>query len=609
MPRLLATILTALAAAACSAPPVVATDIDAVEGAARVWHDALTLRDPSAAARALRDEARRATGSDDGYAWIRHLAADTATGDWRRTAAVAELAWFCGEFQQGTRRRQLFLTAARLGWRAWIAGRAAASDDSLVAHTRRVQALATARWLAVQEAVPRAPATYDDVAGPVEVRVTPSPDRYADPEFYDRIRPAWTIRADGFELAAQVDGVGAPLVGIRTNDGSLRAYEPPYPPEGRIHALTAVLRELADGSLELSYHDPLRAPRLHDLDAPLAADFSAAYGLLLSRTELHWLSDRGFFEPDATESRRGIYLLQPYDPDRTVVLMVHGLWSGPQTWFRMTNSIWADPTLRERVQVWHALYPTGVPILNNARELRRQLTATLADLDPEGDDRAGRDVVLLGHSMGGVLSKLLVSASGDRIWNARFDVGLDELDLDPPDRDLVARTYRFDPMPQVTRAVLIAAPLGGSPMARSFTAWVGRWFVDAGARATGYLARLVARNPDALRPGAPDTPTSLDVLDPAHPVIAEIKDLPVAPGVPVHTVIGRVEGPDVPDAASSDGVVPFASAHYPAATTETVVPGDHSLPRYRAAIDVVLSTLREHVGSAPSDTAIGATQR
>ncbi len=68
-----------------------------------------------------------------------------------------------------------------------------------------------------------------------------------------------------------------------------------------------------------------------------------------------------------------LYLLEPYNPNKKVIVLIHGLASSPEAWIRLTNDIMGDPVLRENFQVWQVFYSTNMPIL----ESRFQIYALL----------------------------------------------------------------------------------------------------------------------------------------------------------------------------------------------------------------------------------------
>ena len=68
-----------------------------------------------------------------------------------------------------------------------------------------------------------------------------------------------------------------------------------------------------------------------------------------------------------------LFMLEPYNPNKKVLVLIHGLASSPEAWIRLTNDIMGDPVLRENFQVWQVFYSTNMPIL----ESRFQINALL----------------------------------------------------------------------------------------------------------------------------------------------------------------------------------------------------------------------------------------
>ncbi|MCT6962765.1 alpha/beta hydrolase, partial [Salmonella enterica subsp. enterica serovar Typhimurium] len=81
-------------------------------------------------------------------------------------------------------------------------------------------------------------------------------------------------------------------------------------------------------------------------------------------------------------------------------------------------------------------------------------------------------MVLIGHSMGGVISRLLVSNSNDVVWNAVFDIPPEQLHGAREDIATLESVVRFQAYPGVTRAFFLAAPHLGSPYVDSFVGWI-----------------------------------------------------------------------------------------------------------------------------------------
>src|SRR5262249_23537168 len=109
--------------------------------------------------------------------------------------------------------------------------------------------------------------------------------------------------------------------------------------------------------------------------------------------------------------------LSPYKPGRMPVVLVHGTGSSAGRWADMVNEIDNDPRISEHFQFWLFSYNTGNPILYSAMLLRESLSTALERLDPEHKDPALRNMVVIGHSQGGLLTKLTAIESDNRFWD------------------------------------------------------------------------------------------------------------------------------------------------------------------------------------------------
>ena len=325
---------------------------------------------------------------------------------------------------------------------------------------------------------------------------------------------------------------------------------------------------LATRELVISAHDPYDAQdiELHGLQVPLAANYSAGYGLWLARSGFARQSLQTLFGREQGITRPHLYLMQPYDPDRRIVLMIHGLASSPEAWVNVANEIMGDEALRREFQVWQVYYPTNMPLVLNHAAIRRIVTDALEHFDPEGKARASRGSVLIGHSMGGVLSRLLVSSADDELstW-LQQQYGLDDGRLRRAGPRL-ERMLRFEPLPIVDRVIFIAAPhLVRLPL--TVFEEVAELFVGE----------------DEPAPGDFTVPNSIDNLSQDDPFVRVAADLPMSPRVQYHSIIARTD-PAVPLDESDDGLVPFRSAHLPGALSEKVITSGHSVQETAPAI-------------------------
>lgn len=105
--------------------------------------------------------------------------------------------------------------------------------------------------------------------------------------------------------------------------------------------------------------------------------------------------ERGFWAPLEAFRRRGcnIYFLEPYDPGKIPVLLVHGAAGSPQDWRYFIGRL--D---RSRYQPWIFQYPSGARLETVSLFLRKKLY----DLDRKYHfDR----LYVVAHSMGGLVSR------------------------------------------------------------------------------------------------------------------------------------------------------------------------------------------------------------
>lgn len=419
--------------------------------------------------------------------------------------------------------------------------------------------------------------------------------------------PAASLSFAGLRNQYRRDGLGAEMVAVtgqrvvesNGRDRTLSWHETPFP------ALTAIARFEGDDAgailssqrVEISGYDPYRQARVSvaGQPVPLAANFTSGYGLWLARSgfarqSLLTLFGRG----DVLDSPQ-IYLLQPFDPNRRIVIMLHGLASSPEAWINVANEVLGDETLRQRYQIWHLYYPTNLPVPFNHKAIRDVIVQALQHFDPAGQSAASRDMVLVGHSMGGVLSRLLVSRADEGDWEI-FRQHLPQGSQRQLPRKL--KPYlTFAPLPMVSRAIFVAAPHRG-------TAYADRGIPRALASLVRLPVSSVARlkeigqilvDPAGTSSVSLSRPlNSIDNLSDRDPYIQWAAQLPVSPGVIYHSIMGN-DTPDQPLQDSSDGVVPYRSAHLPGAASELVLPSWHSVQETPQAIVEIRRILQAHL--------------
>jgi pimeloyl-ACP methyl ester carboxylesterase len=275
------------------------------------------------------------------------------------------------------------------------------------------------------------------------------------------------------------------------------------------------------------------------------------------------VSTIGLLFPDRVKQLQGLYMLEPYDPDKMPVVMVHGLWSSPLTWREMFNDLRSDPLVRQHYQFWFYLYPTGQPFWESATQMRADLADMRAKLDPENQRLALNQTVLIGHSMGGLVSRLQSVDSGDGFWKTLSERPIDELDADPEVRQGLADMFFFHPNESVRRVVTIGTPHRGSQFANDTTRWIGRKVISLPQRMLRGREQVLARNRDFFRPDAPlDVRTSIDSLAPDSPLLTALLEAEPSPRVAYHNIVGHDTEGKLGRwiTGEGDGVVPLTSA-------------------------------------------------
>jgi pimeloyl-ACP methyl ester carboxylesterase len=271
----------------------------------------------------------------------------------------------------------------------------------------------------------------------------------------------------------------------------------------------------------------------------------------------------------------GLSLLRPYARGKVPVVFIHGLWSNPWSWHRMIGELEADPALGDRYQFWTFGYSTGDPIPHSAVLLRRDLDEARRKFDTDKSDPAFDRLVVVGHSMGGLLAKMIVVESGDRIWRVISDRPFEELSCEPDDRDLFRRALFFEPRPEVRRVVFIATPHRGSRVDRGSLQHLGTRLVRVPDPLRAAHGRLVSRNPptffrEHFRRGLP---TSIDELEWGSPILVGLHDLVVPPTIKAHSIIAV--RPETSDRVRTDGLVTYDSAHLTDVASERTVAAGH----------------------------------
>ena len=363
-----------------------------------------------------------------------------------------------------------------------------------------------------------------------------------------------------------VSGIGAPLVMAESFAGIGHSQMRKHVP---VRNFTALVRfEGSVATLELVDPYQVETVTLAGKSRTLAADYGAAMMLALSKARVDKLGIVRLLRPSRYDDTANLNFAQPYDAKRIPVLFVHGLDSTPATFAPAYFELLQDPVIRKNYQFWVFSYPSGYPYPYSAALLRRQLDAVKREFPDH------RDIVIVGHSMGSLISRLMVTDVGDKLWLKAFSRPPSETKIAGASRKLLEEILIFENRKDIKRAIFASGPHRGSAIA---TNWVGR----LGSRLVklpGFMADmrnslLSVASADVAGLAIQSAPNSIGTLSPDNPFVREINKIPIAPGVTYHTLVGDRGKCDTPK--SSDGVVAYWSSHLDGAASEKVVPSGH----------------------------------
>jgi hypothetical protein len=338
--------------------------------------------------------------------------------------------------------------------------------------------------------------------------------------------------------------------------------------------------------------------KVGDRTVPLVTDRTAslAYGLQHS---IQWKARMVQLFTGRELLKSGIYLSQPYEPGKIPVVFVYGTGGSPSDWAAAFNILQADPTVSSRFQFWFMVYNTGNPIAYSGWLLRNGIKTVVHELDPEGKDAALRNIVIIGHSQGGLVTKLSAVDSGDKLWSLVSDKPIDQLNLKPADRELLGNAMIFEHSPYVKRVILACAPNLGSIVINNFVQKLANHLISMPQNLAQLGTSLATLNlggsaSAGLKEMKGKIPNSVDNMSPDNPFLLALHSLPLADGIKGDTIIGIATPGPVEE--GNDTIVAYKSAYLPGMETQNIVFADHgAVPGDPVAIDDIRRILLLHV--------------
>jgi pimeloyl-ACP methyl ester carboxylesterase len=428
-----------------------------------------------------------------------------------------------------------------------------------------------------------------------------------DPSIFDTLQPTYHLQIKGIKNRYMQRGLGAPLSGYIKDPKAHQQLGDYHPSDGVAYPVTAVMsfgpRVQGAGGVSrkgsIVFYDTMLTglASIEGHQVPLEADFSTPLGVMLSQMKDKNAGIRGMLHSDKNAKSAGMYMLEPLRQKKIPVIMVHGLMSSPQTWMEMFNDLRGNPEIRSKYQFWFFQYPTGYPINYSASILRKQLLDIWQKTDPDGQNPYFNEAVLIGHSMGGMLSHEMMQDSQDVYWDSVFAEPIESIQLDEDDKAFLKDIFYFEHLPFVKRVVFIATPHRGSSLADKWFTKIGSSMVNLPGTVSSVSSDLFQLSQDQLAVDLKEvskrTPNSLDHLSPSSNFVVTMNKVPMQADIPYHSIIGVRKSKTGP--GSSDGIVPYESSHLDFAVTETLVPSGHSAHMHPLAIAQVKTLLLTHL--------------
>jgi hypothetical protein len=417
------------------------------------------------------------------------------------------------------------------------------------------------------------------------------------------------LEVEGFKNDYRSDGLGAPLAAGLTpsaqpDDGLV------LPPKLRIPT-SAVLemddprRQLTGGALDArlalyTIYDT-DSIRIGGQDVPLEYDQTAVRALFAVEgkgwtRELSGLLNNALVGLNDRSAKDNLFALEPHRRGRIPVVLVHGTASSPFRWADLVNDLLEDKEIRDHYEFWFFAYNTGNPIPISANVLRHSLEDAVKSLGGVQADPALGRMVVIGHSQGGLLTKMNVIESGTKIWDAVSHRPLDDLNLKPETKMLLKESLFVHPLPFVETVIFIATPHGGSYRASLTIVNLFPRLVTLPITIVGAVADVSGNAGDALKlPKDRRTFNSINGMSPGNPGIEAVRAMPVAPGIHAHSIIPTLQ--DGPLEDRDDGVVAYRSAHIDGVESELVIEHQgHSTQSNPLAVREVRRILVEELG-------------
>ncbi len=178
------------------------------------------------------------------------------------------------------------------------------------------------------------------------IAVKTDSDNLFNPGFFDNICSSYDYEVDGFTNTYRSNGLGASLFGVHMKS---KSDEDMYYPRAAYMPMTAVLEfkhragddKTQARTADLRFYNAMRTDKM-DLDGTpfrIDADFTVPLTIFLAGNDPSRFSFMGLKNPDKLRDMSNIFIMEPYDPDKIPLLLIHGLYSTPATFLEMYNDL------------------------------------------------------------------------------------------------------------------------------------------------------------------------------------------------------------------------------------------------------------------------------
>lgn len=391
-------------------------------------------------------------------------------------------------------------------------------------------------------------------------------------------------------------GVGATLDGVHEAHSGAADSRFVFA-KGQHLPVTAVI-EFGKSSAVLRLYDPreTRSLKVGTRQMEVAADFASPVHEVLNGRSFLKTMVQGLFRPERFMLDQGLYLQEPYRADKVPVIFVHGLMSDPHIWENQVLALMSDPEIGPHVQCWCFMYPTGLPVASSSLRLRGSMDEARRTFDPKNTDPGFRKVLMVGHSMGGLLTRMQIEDSGNAFWNSWFRLPPDQVPLDGDVSRSLRQALLFKANPRITEVVFIATPHRGSTLADSWWGRLGARLIRVPQQIIQIGTSVATLDVEVLTPERLSLrnfgTNSVASLSSNHPFFKALNSRPMK--APCHSIIGNGGKPGAL-LDSSDGFVPYSSSHLDEAVSEKVIPYRHSCVEQKECAAEVTRIVREHL--------------